>query len=251
MITVRTLQQVACAVAVLVVWQLVAVVGLAPSNLLPAFTSVASSLSELVTGSELWTAIGDTVGGALQGLVVAALVAVPLGLLAGLSPFLERSMRVLIDFGRSFPAIALMPVFVLLYGTTTTTKSIVVFVACTFPLFLQTLYGARRVDPSIVETTRSYRIPWRLFLLRVVLPNATPSIMTGLRLAATTAVLVAMATEVIGGIPGIGRQLSLAQADGATATAFAYFIVAGLLGFLVARGAELLETRLLRWRPAD
>jgi ABC-type nitrate/sulfonate/bicarbonate transport system permease component len=246
-----TFMQLGCVIAVVAGWELAARLELAPPALLPPFSDVVVQLAGELGRSELWTALGQTVTGALQGLAAAALVAIPLGLLAGSWDFLERSCRILIDFGRSFPAIALLPVFLLLFGTTVTTKTIIVFIACVFPLFIQTLYGARRIEPSIVETARSYRIPRMLQLLRVALPSATPSIMTGLRLAATTAVLVAVGAEVIGGVPGIGRQLSVAQQDGATALAFAYILLAGILGFLVARGSEALESRFLRWRPSD
>jgi ABC-type nitrate/sulfonate/bicarbonate transport system permease component len=246
-----TFMQLGCVIAVVAAWELAARLELAPPALLPPFSDVVVQLAGELGRSELWTALGQTVSGALQGLAAAALVAIPLGLLAGSWDFLERSCRILIDFGRSFPAIALIPVFLLLFGTTVTTKTIIVFIACVFPLFIQTLYGARRIEPSIVETARSYRIPRMLQLLRVALPSATPSIMTGLRLAATTAVLVAVGAEVIGGVPGIGRQLSVAQQDGATALAFAYILLAGVLGFLLARGSEALESRFLRWRPSD
>jgi ABC-type nitrate/sulfonate/bicarbonate transport system permease component len=243
------LRQLAAVVVILTIWQLVSISGLVAQNLLPTFTSVVGELAAEVTSPTLWQAVWDTVVGAVQGLVAAALVAIPLGLLAGLSPFLERSTRVLSDFGRSFPALAMMPVFLLLFGATTTTKSVIVFIACSFPLFVQTLYGARRIEPSIVETSRSFRIPMPLYFRRVALPSAIPFIMTGLRLAAITAVLVSIGSEVIGGIPGIGRELSVAQQDGAAALAYAYILAAGLLGYAVTRSAEALEGHFLRWRP--
>ena len=246
-----TLMQLGCVIAVVAVWELAARSGIAPPALLPPFSDVVVQFVGELGRPELWTALWQTVTGAFQGLAAAALVGIPLGLLAGSWDLLERSCRILIDFGRSFPAIALIPVLLLLFGATVTTKSVIVFIACMFPLFIQTLYGARRIEPSIVETARSYRIPRRLHILRVALPSATPSIMTGLRLAATTAVLVAVGSELIGGIPGIGQQLSVAQQAGATALAFAYILLAGVLGFLVSRGSEALESRFLRWRPSN
>lgn len=244
-------RQAGCAAAVLAAWQVLSASGLTPSGLLPLPTEVAGQLVELIGGATLWTAVGHTGQGAVQGLAAACLVAIPLGLVAGLSGFVERSLRAVMDFGRAFPAIALTPVLLLLFGTKSTTTTVVVFAACIFPLFIQTLYGARRIEPSIVETVRSYRIPLRLYFLRVALPSATPSIMTGLRLAVSTALLVAVATEVVAGVPGLGQQLSMAQQDGAPALAYAYIVVAGVIGLVVIRGAEALEAYFLRWRPRD
>jgi len=234
----------------IVLWELVALTGVLSPALLPPFSAVVVALFGLLGEAEFWGNLGATLGGAMLGLLISAVIAIPLGILAGLSGFVERATRILVDIGRSFPSIALLPVIILFYGTTLPTKLIVIVLACAFPLIVQTIYGARGIEPSIVETAQAYRIRFRLYFFRVALPTATPSIMTGLRLAATVSVLVAVGAEVIGGLPGIGQGLAQAQLDGATPVAFAYFIVAGTLGYLVTRLAELLEVRFLRWRPA-
>lgn len=234
----------------IIAWELVARTGLLPPALLPPFSEVVVALWNLLWQGPFWAAVGLTIGGAMLGLAISAVVAVPIGLIAGLSPFVERSTRMLVDLGRSFPSIALLPVIILIYGTTMTTKIIAVVLACSFPLIVQSLYGARGIEHQIVETSQAYRITLPLYFLRVALPTATPSIMTGLRLAATMAVLVSIGSEVVGSLPGIGLGLATAQVDGATSTAFAYFLVAGILGYVVTRLAELLEAHFLRWRQA-
>jgi len=247
----RVAAQIGVIAGAIILWEVIARSGVLPASLLPPFSEVVVALVSLLGQASFWGDVGATLGGAMLGLVTSAVIAIPIGLLAGLSPFVERSTRILVDIGRSFPSIALLPVIILFYGTTLPTKLIVIVLACSFPLIVQTIYGARGIEESIIETARSYRIRFRLYFLRVALPTATPSIMTGLRLATTVAVLVAVGAEVIGGLPGIGQGLAQAQLDGASATAFAYFVVAGTLGFVVTRLAELLEARFLRWRPSD
>jgi NitT/TauT family transport system permease protein len=242
--------QAAVVVGAIAVWELVALSGLLPPALLPRVGPVVAAFFELLTTAEFWGAVGMTIGGAMLGLAISAVIAIPIGLIAGTSAFIERSIRILVDVGRSFPSIALLPVIMLFYGTTLPTKLIAIVLACAFPLIVQTVYGARAIEHSVIETSRSYRIRFRWYFLRVALPTATPSIMTGLRLAATIAVLVSVGVEIVGGLPGIGRGLSQAQFDGATPFAFAYFIVAGLLGFAVTRIAEIAEGRFLRWRSS-
>lgn len=246
----RAVAQIAVVVGAIVVWELVALSGLLPPALLPRVGPVVVAFLELLVDPEFWGAVGMTLGGAMLGLAISAVIAIPIGLIAGTSAFIERSIRILVDLGRSFPSIALLPVIMLFYGTTMPTKLIAIVLACAFPLIVQTVYGARAIEHSIIETSRSYRIRFRLYFLRVALPTATPSIMTGLRLAATIAVLVSVGVEIVGGLPGIGSGLSQAQLDGATPIAFAYFIVAGILGYLVTRVAEIAEERFLRWRAS-
>lgn len=243
------IRQAAVIVGALVVWELIARSGLTSPGAFPPFSSVFVALIDSLTTSEYWIAIAQTLGGALQGFVLASIIGVPMGVIVGSSSFLEKSTRILVDFGRSFPAIALLPIFVLLYGTSGTTRTLVIAVGCVFPIFVQSFYGARRVDPAIIETARSYLVPGHLQLSRIVLPSAVPSIMTGLRLGVTMAVLLAIGVEILGGISGLGRSIASSQQDGAPEVAFAFILTASFLGFGVSKLSQAVESRLLAWRP--
>jgi ABC-type nitrate/sulfonate/bicarbonate transport system permease component len=243
------LWQLACFVVVLTLWALVSGLGLISAEALPSPAAVLRSFLHIVATSEFWQAVGDTLRGAVVGLAFAIAIGVPLGLITGTYAAAEQSSRLLVDFLRSFPIIALLPVFLLIEGSTPNMKATVVFIACLFPVFLQAQYGARSVSPMIAETIRSYRIPRLLRFARVIVPSATPSIMTGVRLAATTSVLVAIGVEILSTLPGIGHEVTQEQQAGNSATAFAYIFVSGLLGYGINRGSELVESVLLRWRP--
>jgi NitT/TauT family transport system permease protein len=238
------------AIAVLLlIWQAISLTGVLSPQLLPSVPSVVESLISLLGTSVYWSAVGSTLLGALKGLVVAFLIGVPLGLVTGTYSYAERATRPTVDFGRSFPIVALLPIFLLLFGATSTMESIVVFLACVFPLFLQAQYGARGVPAMIRETARSYRIHGLLRFYKVILPSAIPSIMTGLRLATAASVLVAVGVEILTAVPGLGGQISEAQLGGDAAQTFAYIFTAGLLGFSINRVCEVAEAYFLRWRP--
>jgi NitT/TauT family transport system permease protein len=230
-------------------WALVCQAGWVSREALPTPSAVLDAFTHAIRTAELWDSAGETLSGAVIGLLAAALVGIPLGLVTGTYAAAERASRLLVDVLRSFPVIALLPVFLLVLGSKPSTKITVVFIACVFPIFLQAQYGARGVDPTIVETVQSYRIPRLLRFRKVVLPNATPSIMTGLRLAATTSVLVALGVEILTTLPGMGHMVVQGQQNGNAALAFAYILMAGLIGYAINKGSELLEGRLLRWRP--
>ncbi|BCL25555.1 ABC transporter permease [Streptomyces aurantiacus] len=243
------LLQLSAVLAVLLLWAALAAAGLVSSTALPGPTAVFGTFPELFGTSAYWQAVGDTLNGALTGFLAAAVIGVPLGLVTGTYAAAEQSSRLLVDVLRSFPVIALLPVFLLVLGSTPTTKTTVVLLACVFPVFLQAQYGARSVTPMIAETMDSYRVPRHLRFRKVILPSATPSVMTGLRLAATTSVLVAIGVEVLTTLPGIGHEVVLAQQGGAAAQAYAYIITAGTIGYSINLLSQFAERRLLRWRP--
>ncbi|MER5427784.1 ABC transporter permease subunit [Streptomyces sp. NPDC002588] len=248
MAKVRLLQLGALAV-VLALWALIAAAGLVSATALPGPRAVAFALGDLLGSGGFWQAVGQTLRGAVTGLLVAVAVGVPVGLLTGVYEAAEESSRLLLEILRSFPVIALLPVFLLVLGSTPGMKATVVFLACVFPVLLQAQYGARGVSRAVHETVHAYRIPRLLSLRRVVLPAAAPSIMTGLRLAATTSVLVAIGVEVLTTLPGIGHMIMESQAAGASARAYAYILTAGAIGHTITLLAQFAEHRLLAWRP--
>jgi NitT/TauT family transport system permease protein len=243
------LLQALCFVAVLAAWALVSSVHLISASALPSPFATAGRFVSLLGQGEFWDAVGATLRGAVVGLLAAALVGIPLGLVTGTYAAAEESSRLAVDFLRSFPVIALLPVFLLVLGSTPSMKATVVFIACVFPVFLQAQYGARGVPPTIAETVQAYRIPRLLRFRRVILPSATPSIMTGLRLAATTSVLVAIGVEILTTLPGIGHEVTQQQQSGNSDIAFAYIFTAGILGYGINRASMFVEKSLLRWRP--
>lgn len=232
---------------VLLVWTLVYLSGYFSRELLPSVGGVAHSLVDLAGQPGFWRALASTVSNALIGLALGIAVGIPVGLVLGISPPLQRSTQFIVDFGRAFPVLALLPVMVLMLGATSRMEIVVVFSGVVWPILLQTTDGARRVEPVIADTVRAYRIPRRLAYLKVVLPNAAPFAVTGIRIAAATSILVALGVEVLSLTPGMGGNLSRAQTDGAPAVALAYVVYAGLVGLLLNKVLWVIEARFLAW----
>lgn len=239
--------QVGVIAVLLAAWQIVVSTGRFSERVLPSPLSVAAALGESLGSAAFWSGLGSTMAGALGGLGLSILIGVPLGLAVGATPTARRSTKLLFDVGRSFPVIAILPVMVLLLGSNTWMEIVVTFVAVVWPVLVQSIDGARRIDPVIDDTVRSYRIPRGLRYLRVVLPNALPFIATGIRIAASAAIVIALAVEILSLTPGIGGLLARTRADGATSYGFAYVAVAGVIGILLNNLLWLLEERLLAW----
>ena len=241
------LQQILVAAALIALWATGETAGLIDPNVLPPVGEVAGQMVTIWYRPEFVPSLLGTLRDAVAGIVVAAAAAIPLGMVIGMFPAVERSTRTLVDFGRSFPVVALLPILVLVIGATHGMKVTTVAIACFFPILLQTIYGARRIEPTIVDTVRSFRIPFGLRFFRVILPAASPYIATGLRIATAVSILVAVGTEVIIPITGLGEQITILRNANQVAAAFGYVIYAGLLGLGLTHIWERIEDRLLAW----
>jgi len=228
-------------------WTLVYETGALSREIVPPPWDVVHEFLVLAVTGAFWTALATTVSNALIGLAVGVVVGVPLGLLLGISAAAYRSAQFLIDLCRSFPVIALLPVMVLVLGATSEMETVVVFSGVLWPILLQTIYGARRIDQVIADTVRSYRIPALLRFAKVVLPNAAPMAATGVRIAASASILIAVGVEVLSLTPGMGGNLARAQTDGAPALAMAYVVYAGLVGLVLNKVLWIAESRVLSW----
>ncbi|MER5951892.1 ABC transporter permease [Streptomyces sp. NPDC001904] len=246
----KPLGQLAFAVAALLAWELAVRGGLLPQSSVPTASATASALRTIAASGSFWHALGQTALGWCAGLLLCTAIGVPAGLLIGTSRFLTRSTRLLTDFLRTIPAVALCPVLLLTLGSTMTMKLVLVVAGAVWPMLTATVDGVRHIDPVAADTFRTFRLPAHQRVRRLLLPSALPFLVTGVRNCAVLALMLTTAGEYLGAAPGIGNELSRAQQAGAVDHMFALLVVAGLLG--VALNSLLLtaERLALPWTPA-
>lgn len=224
--------------------------GLVPSAYLPPTSEVVGALvSELGVGAT-WTAIGDTLLGWGIGLAIAVSGGIVVGVLIGSSNFLRELTASTIEFLRPIPSVALIPLAVLMLGTGLQSKLLLVVYASFWQVLIQVLYGVHDVDPVAADTAHSYGFSRWARIRHVVWPTALPYVMTGVRLAAAVALVLAVTSELIIGNPGIGARLLLAQSGGAVAEMYALVVVTGVIGIAVNLLFRAVERRVLRWHPS-
>ena len=243
-------QRVSAVGCVLVLAEIASRSGLLPREHVPPVSVIARTLvGELPTG-QFWGDVAATLAGWALGLLIATAVAVPLGMLIGFNDLLYRALRPVIEFLRPVPSVALIPLAILVYGPGLAGKVFLAAFAATWPLLIQAVYGARDVDSVQLDTARSYRIPRASSALRVVLPSTLPYLATGMRIASTTALILAVTAELLIGSDGLGRTISDARQGGNVELMYAVVVATGLLGWalnsLFVRG----EKRLLQWHPS-
>ena len=225
-------------------------VGLVSADYLPPSSRIFAALGDEATDGEFWQAVGDTLIGWAVGLVIAVVAGVVLGILIGAVPLLRAATASTVEFLRPIPSVALIPLAVLLFGTDLGSTLLLVVYASFWQVLIQVLYGVADVDPVADETARSFRFtPWAR--IRYVLwPTALPYVFTGIRLAASVALVLAVTAELVIGSPGLGALIGVAQSSGAVPTMYALIVVTGLLGVAINLAARTVERRALAWHQS-
>lgn len=234
----------------LAVWELVPRIGLLPSDEFPPVSKAAVALVDLAGTGDFWTAVWNTMQGWALGLGIATLIAVPIGIAVGSLPLLYRALRAVLEFLRPIPSVALIPLAVLVLGVGLDSKVFLAAFASTWPILMQSLYGAQDVDPVAMDTARSFRLSRRQRLLRVTIPSAVPYIATGMRISSSIALILAVTAELVIGSPGLGREINLERQGGSVDDLYALIAVTGLLGWLLNSMFVRGEQRVLRWHPS-
>lgn len=224
--------------------------GVVDSRFFPPFSDMFGALVDELGKERFWTALLDTLRGWGLGLLIAGSAAIVVGIVLGSSQLLRDLTTSTIEFLRPIPSVALIPLAVLLYGTGMEATLLLVVYASFWQMLVQVLYGVQDVDPVALDTARSYRFGLRRRVTSVLWPTALPFVMTGLRLAASVALVLEVTGELIIGTPGLGNVLAAAQSAGAVPTVYAIVLVTGVLGVLVNLLARAIERRALRWHPS-
>jgi ABC-type nitrate/sulfonate/bicarbonate transport system permease component len=231
----------------LIVWQVATLVGPLANSSVPSATSTLARLWEMLFISETWSSIWLTVQMALIGLAISIVIAIPLGILIGLSRFAFFSTKFTFDFFKVIPPIVIIPITILVFGPTQEMGIFLVVFALVFALAIQTAYGVRDTDPVLVETMRCYGLGRVKQVFYARLPAAMPFIAVGIRISAAAAMIVAVVAGLVGGAPGLGRDLLLSQASGENTETFAIVVILGILGLAVSRLVVFLQRRLIFW----
>ncbi|MDQ0258254.1 ABC-type nitrate/sulfonate/bicarbonate transport system permease component [Sinomonas atrocyanea] len=233
----------------LLIWQLAAL-SRAAGGSLPQLGRVIGELGSLVGSPDFWSAAGATIGIALLGLAAAGVCGVTVGILVGSFEPVRYATRVVLEFLKPVPPIVILPLVVLVLGPTGEMSWFLVFLGCLLPITMQTVDGVHSTDPVARDTARSYGMPPAEILSRIVLPSALPYIGTAVRVTAPASLIITVVAGLLGGGPGLGQSLYLAQAGGDYATMYALVVILGVLGLLFQAATRAAERRLLHWHES-
>jgi ABC-type nitrate/sulfonate/bicarbonate transport system permease component len=182
------------------------------------------------------------------GFSIAVVLGVALGVPLGLSAWARKAAMPHVEVWRAMPPPALLPIsIVLLHSIGNVQKVAFIGFFCTFPVLLNTIDGVRSVDPTLLETARSYGIAGLSKIRHVVLPAALPQIFAGMRTSLALAVITMVLSEYFSSTSGVGYVLLISKNTFQLAPMWAAIVLIGLLGYLANALFLLVERRALAW----
>ncbi|WP_232711381.1 MULTISPECIES: ABC transporter permease [unclassified Microbacterium] len=237
-------------VGFLVTWQLASTLRWVNPEQVPSALDTFSRLGVMMTDLEFWRNVGRTMTAWAIGLAIATVAATTLGAIVGMVPFLRRATHTVVEFLRPIPSVALIPIAILIYGLQLQAALVIIVYASFWQIFVQVLYGVADIDTVARDTARSFGLTRASRIRNLVLPTALPYLMTGLRLAAAVALILAITAEMTIGNPGLGRELAVAAGIGNYTTVYAIVVVTGVLGLIINLGFRYIERRTLAWHQS-
>jgi NitT/TauT family transport system permease protein len=238
--------------ALFVVAEIVSRSGIVSEVFLPPTSVVLLRVVELLVDPAFLGAVLATLYAWAIGLSICIVVSVTVGVVLGSSRRAYSASRAVIEFIRPIPSVALIPVAMVALGNDAEMKIALIVFSTSWPVLFNTIYGMHDVDPIAKLTAKSFGRGRIATLFSVSLPSAAPFIFTGIRIAASVALIVAVSTELLAGASdGLGRWMLEAGATGNRPDlVYAATIIAGLLGLAINGLLVLVERRFLSWQPA-
>ncbi|HEY1935450.1 MAG TPA: ABC transporter permease [Acetobacteraceae bacterium] len=228
-----------------------------PDGLIPQPQQIAVEIANLAgfgqgddafTG-QLWINLLASAERVYGGFLLAAALALPLGLLIGQLPLVRRLMDSTLQLLRPVPVTAWQPLFLILFGLGAHTALLLVTLGCFYPILLNTVLGVRSVEPRLLEAAAMLGLSPTATFPKVVLPSALPGIFTGLRLGLGFAWVVIVVGEISGVRTGLGAMITDAREVSRTDVVIAGMIVIGLAGFVSDQMIRAISRHVLRWNP--
>jgi ABC-type nitrate/sulfonate/bicarbonate transport system permease component len=188
-----------------------------------------------------------SLGRLFLGLILGLTSGIVLGLICGRIEFLAKAASPMVEFCRAIPAPAVVPVLMLVLGLGTNAQVALIAFGTVWPVLISTMDGVRSIDPTLLDTGRSYRIPQKDILRNIVLPAATPQILAGIKTSLSLGIILMVISEMVGSTNGVGYFVLQAQRQFSMPEMWAGIILLGLLGYLLNAAFEYVEGKVLVW----
>jgi len=234
--------------AVLALWQLSAVWGWVPEQVLPPPAAVFKVFAELLASGELWDHLAISMVRVAGGFGIGLVLGLLLGGALGLSPTFRDYVFPLFKAFSQVPVIGWLPLLILLVGIDEGLKFLLIAKAALVPVAINTCQGIENVPNRLVEVARVYGYTRWQMLRKVVFPAATAPIWNGVRYGLTHAWLALVVVELLASSEGIGFLIVYGRQLFQLDVVLAAVVAVGIVGFFIDKLLAVTEAWLLRWR---
>jgi ABC-type nitrate/sulfonate/bicarbonate transport system permease component len=231
----------------LIVWELVAQARLINPLVVPPLSRILGVFSDLVWSGQIPLQVASSMKRAAAGYIMAAVVFIPLGILMGLSQSVYRLFEVIVEMLRPVPPPVMIPVAMLFFGLEDAMKIFVIFFSCAWPILLNTLDGTRNVDRVLLNTARTFGLSRWKIIWNIILPAASPQIVTGLKVSLPITLILVVISEMVGSTDGIGYFILDSQRRFRVAQMYAGMLTLAILGYALNQFFNVLYRLLMPW----
>ena len=233
-------------VAGIAAWWLIAKV--AGGNFIPTPPQTVAAAVAIGRDGTLARATLDTTIVFVTGYVIAAIVAIPCGLIMGGLRGVGSAFEPYVDALSAMPRVAFIPLIIVFLGLGFPAKIAIVFLGAAMPILINTYAGVLNCDGELLEMARSAGASEPQVFVKIMLPGAFPYITAGLRVGASLALINTVVAELYTAVKGLGGLLSVYGNSFRMAPYFVVVFVLGALGVIVMQSLKLLERNSDRWR---
>lgn len=231
-------------IGVLLFWEWIVKVGLVKATLLPPPTKLWKTFINLVSSGKLQDGLVISFGRVIVGFLIGSLLGALIGFLMGLFSTINRALSIFVNVLRPIPTIALIPIFIIIFGIGEKSNIAVIIIGTFWSVLLNTIGGIKSVDEKLLELAYVYRINSMRTVFRIILPSAITSMLTGLRLGLGAAWMSVVAAEMIGASSGIGYMIMFSRELAQTANMYVEVLIIGLVGLAIDRILLVIQNKL-------
>lgn len=243
------LQRVAAIIVFVMLWELAPRLGLINPRFLPPISSVVHTGIAYAMAGNLHPHVLASLGRAAGGFALAVVTAVPLGILFGWSETFEKIFGALFQCLRQINPVSLLPVFIIFLGIGYETQVALIYWVVFWPIFMGSLVGVKYVDRDLVRYAKSMALSDSTIFAKIIIPSALPSMISGMRLAATYALIMLVVAEMVGANNGLGYLVQNASYIQSVDLLYVGILILMILGLIFNYALVSIENRLGRWRP--
>lgn len=231
----------------LALWYVLSLLKLVDAVFLPTPQNVFVSFFQSLSSSDYWYQIGISVYRVFMGFILACMIGIPLGILAGTFKFAESFILPMSEFIRYMPAAAFIPLIMVWTGIGETAKILVIFIGCFFQLVLMVTDDTNRISKDLLSASYTLGANRRQVIFRVIIPAMLPKLMATMRLIMGWAWTYLVVAELVAANSGLGYSIMKAQRFLDTTSIFVGIIVIGLLGLIIDRCFAVANKKLFPW----
>jgi ABC-type nitrate/sulfonate/bicarbonate transport system permease component len=231
----------------IVLWELLPRYGLIYARYFPPFSEVAGALFEGFRSGEILKNAVISISRAFRGYLLAIVIGVGLGTLAGTIQWFSDLLEVTVELLRPMPSVALVPIAILLFGTSDNYNISIITFGCTWPIFVNTFEGTRSIDTQWIDTARVYGATRSDMLKKVIIPAALPYIVSGLRISLASSIIIVTVTEMLASFKGLGCFIMETYNAYRIPQMYSGIVTIGIVGYGLNRLFVAAEDRLMAW----